>query len=111
MVDIVDRGNQSVVIVNESSCPEGYYQTTPSKCYNACKNKHESLDLIPKGFKIFAKGDNVHTTLVRCDHDDGFYNAENKSSISFDVNFDIAFCTHINDKNPCKSGRMPLYSK
>ncbi|XP_053402466.1 uncharacterized protein LOC123522866 [Mercenaria mercenaria] len=109
----VEHIDSTDVVVKESSCPEGYYQEEPSKCHNACKTRHLSLEIIPIQFKIFSKGDHSHPTKLMCDYTAGYYNANNKSYIRYDGNFAYYyqdFCTHINISNPCSSGQIPLYN-
>ncbi|XP_053392018.1 uncharacterized protein LOC128554730 [Mercenaria mercenaria] len=101
-----------MVMIKESICPEGYYQVEPSKCHNACRTKHELLEMIPEGFKVVLKGNHIRQTLLMCDYKAGYFNADNKSFVNYDDNFlgHLDFCTHINHSNPCSSGQMPLYN-
>ncbi|XP_053392234.1 uncharacterized protein LOC128554926, partial [Mercenaria mercenaria] len=101
-----------MVVIKKSICPEGYYQVEPSKCHNACRTKHELLEMIPEGFKVVLKGNHIRQTLLMCDYKAGYFNADNKSFVNYDDNFlgHLDFCTHINHSNPCSSGQMPLYN-
>ncbi|XP_060562167.1 uncharacterized protein LOC132721813 [Ruditapes philippinarum] len=49
--------------------------------------------------------------MLRCKHEDGFYNPKNQSYNRFKQgDFQMDFCTNVRDLNPCKSGQMPLYN-
>ncbi|XP_060598751.1 uncharacterized protein LOC132752442 isoform X2 [Ruditapes philippinarum] len=108
---IEHRGFDKFVTIKEGTCPAGFYQSRPSKCYDACKDEHEPIHLIPLAFKIVSLGNNTHPTMLRCKHEDGFYNPKNKSYNRFNQDdFQKDFCINVRDLNPCKSGQMPLYN-
>ncbi|XP_060598754.1 uncharacterized protein LOC132752445 [Ruditapes philippinarum] len=96
------------VSVKESFCQVDYYQSEPSRCYDACKTKHERLDLIPPKYLLHSKGDNKGPAILTCNAADGFYNRDNITCVAFDSNLPADFCTNVNIVNPCAKGYMPL---
>ncbi|XP_053389191.1 uncharacterized protein LOC128552193, partial [Mercenaria mercenaria] len=107
---ILSNMSNGYVGIIVGQCQVGFYQETPSRCYDACKDEHFAPDRIPDGLKLYREGDSSHPQLFMCDFTTGDFNPENKSFIKADSQFQfniVGFC--VNGPNPCSDGQMPLH--